>query len=495
MVGGPWVPADVNAPGTRPGFYINIQEAEDAAVAAGARGTVGIISEADWGEPNVVQSLTNLQGSIDAFTATEDVSARLHNLVRFGFLGGAQIVKAARVMNTTNAIKAVLAVNDTDGGGGTNVLNFEALHEGTFGNNIGLIIGDDPLDNTKTRFQVFVEGALVHTVTSTINHGIAGFVDDIVALFAALSPVSPWVNVTKLATGLDDALNLATETPLATGANGDPVTATEFSTVLDLFTSDKVNLLTTDSAVAAILTVVAAWAVARRAEGYRVIGVIGSDTADIQSTITTDAQAFNDEAVVFVGPGALLPNIAGVSTIYNGASIASIVAGIIAETIGRAVTFIGIPTATGPETVFTNAAIQTMLAGGVLPITAAPIGVNPGARIERGLTTLYNPSGSDTAAFKLIRTLRIVDGIADALADASVTSMIGIQLNDTAGQEAIIDLIKDFLDSEVNARNILPGYTVAIDTGQDNSGENLFVLIGITPIDAVEVIFSTLTIS
>lgn len=493
MVGGPWTPADVNAAGTRPGFYMNFISAAIAAVSPGVRGIVGIISESDWGTPNAIVELASIGASEDAYTNDEDATARLFNLTRLCFLGGALTIKAARVMNTTNAVKATLNLNDTDGGGGTDVIRIDALYEGTFGNNIGLIIGDDPLDAAETRVQVFVESALVHEVISTVGHGNAGFVDEIVALLTALS--SPWITATKLVDGLNDLANLATETSLASGANGDAVTASEFTTVLNLFSADRVNLITTDSAVAAIQTVVGDWAIARRSEGYRVIAALGSDTADTAAGITTDAQAFNDESVVYTGPGAVMPNVAGASTTYNGATIAVMVAGIIAGTTGRAVTFISLPTATDVETALTNAQVKTALAGGVLVISQNPIATSPGARIERGLTTLFNPTGDDIADFKLIRTLRIVDGIGDALTTASANLIIGVQLNDAVGQESVIDIIKDFLDTRVAARDILDNYTVVIDDSEDNSGSNLFLLIGIQPIDAIEMIFTTITIN
>ncbi len=494
MVGGPWTQADVNAAGTRPGLYINFIAAAVAAVSPGVRGIVGIISESDWGNPNAIVELASIGASEDAYTNDEDATARLFNLTRLCFLGGALTIKAARVMNTTNAVKATLNLNDTDGGGGTDTIRIDALYEGTFGNNLGLIIGDDPLDAAETRVQVFVENLLVHEVISTVGHGNAGFTDEIVALLTALN--SPWITATKLVDGLNDLANLATETALASGANGDAVTASEFTTVLDLFSADRVNLITTDSAVAAIQTVVGDWAIARRAEGYRIIAVLGSDTSDAAATITTDAQAFNDESVVYTGPGAVMPNVAGASTTYNGATIASMVAGIIAGTIGRAVTFISLPTGTDVETAFTNAQVKTALAGGVLVISQNPIATSPGARIERGLTTLFNPTvPPDIADFRLIRTLRIVDSIGDALTTAAANLIIGVQLNDAFGQESVIDIIKDFLDTRVSARDILDNYTVVIDDSEDNSGSNLFILIGIQPIDAIEMIFTTITIN
>ncbi len=491
---GPWTAADVTAAGTRPGIYINFQEAAAAAIIAGTRGTVGIISESDWGTPNAIVELTNIDDAVAAFTATESATARLHNLCRLAFLGGARTIKAARVMNTSGALKSTLNLNDTDGGGGTDVIQLDALYEGIFGDNIGVIIGDDPVDSTKTRIQVFVEGALVHTVISTVNHGSAGFVDDIIALFLALNSV--WVTATKLVDGANDLANLASETALASGNNGAAVTATQVDTVLALFTTNAVNLITIDSVVAAIHTSVQNWAEARRAEGYYVMAVLGSDTGDASTVIITDSQAFNSEAVVYVGGGAVMPNTAVTSTIYNGATIAAMVAGIIAgAVIGRSATFFGLSTSTAVETSFTNAQIVSMLAAGVLVISAAPAGTNPGARIERGLTTLFNPGTGDIASFKLIRTVRIVDAIGEALTVGINASVVGIQLNDAVGQETVIGMVKDFLDIQAASRNILPTFTVVVDTGGDSSGPNLFLNIGITPIDAIEMIFTTVTLN
>ncbi len=52
--GGEWTDADVGAAGTRPGFYINFKEQAAVIAAAGQRGIVSIVPDADWGTPNAI---------------------------------------------------------------------------------------------------------------------------------------------------------------------------------------------------------------------------------------------------------------------------------------------------------------------------------------------------------------------------------------------------------------------------------------------------------
>lgn len=485
---GPWTSSDVTAAGTRPGFYANFQQAAAAAVTAGERGIIGIISEADWGPHNEIVELTTLEDAAAYFTSEEDATARLYNLCRLAFMGGANTVKACRVMKTTNAVKATDNIADPSA---TDVLSITAKYYGTYGNSITYDVGDDPVDATKTRFRIYVDGELVHSVTSTVNHGSAGFIDNVVALFAALD--SDWVVVAKLATGDDDVDDISS-TALSTGANGDAVTTSEFTTCLNLFSADEVHLLTSDTVNAGVQAVIAAWVAARRAEGYRVLAVMGSDTGDSATTIISDAQGFNYEGVVYVGGGAVMPNVAGTSGTYNGATIAAMVAGIIAGVpAGTSPTFQVISSSTDVETNFTSAQIVSMLAAGALVISATPSGAS--ARIEKGVTTLYNPGADDIASFSSIRTVRITDAISSGIGDACANSIIGRQLNDEPGRAALIDAIKDFLGGQQEARNIQPGWTAAIDEAEDNTGGNVFVKIGITPIDAIEKIFSTITLN
>jgi len=487
---GPWAAADVNAAGTRPGIYINFLEQAEAAVSPGSRGVVGIISEADWGPHNEIVECAALGDLEDAYTDLEDATARLYNLGRFAFLGGALTVKACRVMNTTNAVKATKNIKDNSA---VDVISITAKYYGTRGNSITYDVGPDPIDSAKGRIRIYVDELLVHSVTSTIDDGSAGFIDDVVSLFAALD--SEWVVVAKVATGDDDLVAVGTATALVGGANGDAVTSTQFTTCLALFASDKVHILTSDTVTGAIHTTIAAWLADQRETGYRVMGVLGSDTGDAISTIITDAQAFNTEAIVYVGPGAVTPNVAGVSTTYNGASIASLVAGLIAGLdVDRSLTGKRLPDVTSVETNATVAQVKSMLAAGVLTLTPTPFGSTPGVKVERGLTTLYNPGDGDIASFKLIRTLRIADAIDEGLTTAAQENFIGVQLNDAQGQGTVLDAIKDFLRTQAEARNIAPTYTVEIDESADNTDGNLFILISIAPIDAIEFIFLTISL-
>lgn len=491
MSGAPFTDADIGAAGTRPGVYINFIQQAEAAVTPGSRGTVGIISESDWGPPNAVQSISTLAEAAALFTTEEDSTARLYNLIRLAFRGGAQTVKAVRVMNATGAAKSTLNLADTDSP--TDVLQVDAKYEGTYGDNISIEVGDDPVDDTKTRIRVYVDDSLVHSVTSTVNHGATGFIDNIVTLFAALE--SEWITVTKLNDGNDDLADI-TATNLASGANGNAVSTSNFETALALFNSNEVNLLTSDTVASAVQVIIKTWVEDRREEGYRVMGILGSDTSDSASTIITDAQSFNSEGIVYVGPGAIMPNAAGTSTTYNGATVAAMVAGIIAGLASsRSTTNVSVPTTTGVETNLTNAQVKSMLAAGVCVITPRPSGSNPGAKIERGLTTLYNPSESQIASMKKIRTVRTFDAIASGLAESGSSNFIGQVLNDASGQRTVIDAIRDFLNSQAEARIIKEDFTVALDDSEDNSGEKLFISIGITPIDAVEMIFTTIEVA
>jgi hypothetical protein len=436
----------------------------------------------------VVTVLNSLADAAPLYSAREDTDHRIYNLIRFAFLGGAQQVKAVRVMNTDNAVKATLTLDDPSAAG---IIRIDAKYEGNYGNNLSVVVGDDPDDATKTRVQIYLSGVLVHSVTSTVNHGSAGFTDNVVLLLNELD--SNYITATDLGDG-DNDLDDLSDTALASGANGDAVTVTEYNAALALFQAVEVHLVSTDVVSASILTAIATWADARRAEGQRLQVVLGSDTADSAATITSDAQGFNTESVVYVGPGAWLPNVAGVSTLYKGAQIASIVSGMIASTGQRAVTGLQLPLTTAIEAIsLTTSQIKSALAGGVCLITPTPFGTTPGTKIERGLTTLYNPSGSQLPSFKLIRTVRIADAISRGLVAASVF-FIGAELNDVPGQRNIIDAITRFLNTQVEARRIDPNFTVVLDSAQDNSGPNLFFLVGIVPIHAVEMVFVTVEI-
>lgn len=490
---GPWTPADVGAPGTRPGLYINFQNVAAQSVGVGTRGIVGILSEADWGPANLAETFASWDEAVAMFTATENATSRLANLVRMAFLGGAQTVKAVRVMKSSNAVKALNTLVDTTGSP-VNVITITAKYFGLYGNKITYDVLDDPIDATKTRIRIFVDGVLVHSVTSTTNHGSSGFIDNFITLFTALA--SPWVVVAKLATGNNDLADVASSTALATGANGDTVTTTEYTAALALFDNNKIHILTSDTVVSGIRTVIKSWAEAKRAEGYAVMAVIGSALGDSVATSIAAAQALNSPAMVYVSPGAIMPNTAGTSSTYPGAATAAMVAGMVAgEQSDHSVTYKGLPTSTNVEISLSNANIIAELAAGVLVISSTPPGLSPGARIERGLTTLYSPSVTDIASYKNIRTVRTMDSITEGLTDAANVLVIGNIPNDDNGKAAVLGMFKDFLTLQAAARTIKGDFTVRFDSAQNNDGEQLFVLVGLKPVAVVEFIFAKIAIN
>lgn len=483
-----WTDADVGAPGSRPGFYINFVEQAQAAVVPGARGTVGIISEASWGPDNEIVELTSLSQARALFTNEESSSARLYNLIRLAFRGGAATVKAARVL-ASDAVKSTLTLDDTNSDA---VIRVDAKYKGSYGNNISVEVTEDPVVAARIRVRVFVAGALVHSVTSTVDNGATGFIDNVVALFAELN--SPWVDVVKIADGEDD-LDAIVETNLASGTNGGAPTTGDFGDILDLFSANRANILTTDSVTTAVQAAIAEWILEQRSSNYYIMATLGSDLDDSVADMIAAANDFNHPAIVYVGPGAVLPNVAGAATTYSGATVASMVAGLIAGTpTGQSITFAGLPGSSGVEQLLSNTEVRSLLANGVCAITSSPPGLTPSARVEKGITTLYDPGDEHLTVMKRIRTVRITDGIAEGLSDAANLNFIGRQLDNEAGRTAILGAIRDFLRSQANSQLIQDNFAVELDEERSTGDGNLFLNIGIQPINAVEYIWTTISL-
>jgi len=487
MAGGIWTPSSVNNAGTRPGAYINFEAAAAAAVAPGSRGVVAIAGFSTWGPDEEVVELSSEQDIIDNFQDDDDANANLYRMARQAFLGGAVRVLAFRMLGA-NAVKGTRTLVDTTGSP-VNVIRIDAKYYGTYGNNFKLTIADDATDSDKTSIKLYDGTTLLATWTTTVDHGSSGFIDDVVSIIND-DEDNIWIDAVKLADGNNDLADITSQS-LASGANGDALAQSDYDAAETAFELEDFDVFACEVTTGSVQIDIKNWIEDLRDDaGKKVMAVLGAQASETVGNAITAAQNLNHEGVVFVYPGAKLPNASDVATSYSGAQLSARVAGMIAAMIaGQSLTYKEITLASDVETRLSNANIQTLIQNGVCVL----VWTGSKVIVERGINSLYSV-GTKPTSFAKVGVVLTCDEIANAIKESAETTFIGKVPNDEVGQLALINSVNDFLGTMVAKRAIKPGYSVVLDPDFDSTGDQVFLKITLQPIEAIEKIFSTITI-
>jgi hypothetical protein len=270
------------------------------------------------------------------------------------------------------------------------------------------------------------------------------------------------------------------------------VVAADYVEATDAFENEDFSTVYFDQAPGAILTTCGAWVNTVRAAGKKIIMVTGSDSGDAVSAAKTDAEAFNNEGIVYIHPGYTDDNEGAVLTTYHGYLAAARVAGIIAgQTFRETPTFQQISGITDLVVRLGSTNVKSLLTSGIVPLVYD--GRN--FKIERGVTTLSNPSTTQSADNQKIKIVRILDNINNAVVNAISDTIIGQVSNDDQGRSMVISLITNFLYTMSVDGAIEETYTVEEDPANPPVDDRFYIRIGLTPIDAIEFVYLTVEIS
>lgn len=492
---GVWTQSTVdNIDSARPGLYTNFRDVADQAISSGL-GTVGIIAPSHWGPINEILTINSIQEGYDAFYTNESGNAvgatpgsQLPSLIRFAFQGGADRVKAYRIFNGTIGNVATLDLES----GGTDTIALAALYPGTVGGNFSIVVDNVPgLSPARRRVRLYIYGdAATNGHAQAPNAGTDQNLVD-----AINTEYGQWISATLTVVDTDPLDAVATASLVnPANPNGALATSADFNSALDDFERNDIDIITTNTDINSVRIVVAGWVTRQREAGNYIMGVVGAELGESQSATLNNVNNidFNqNEAMVYVTPGVNLLSAINERTTYEGSMVAAFVAGIISNaSAGGSITYTGISGASRVEQLFTNSEIIEMIGSGITVLTPTPGGRPPLVRIERGVTTLTDLTNGGIASFRKIRIVRILDSILQSITRTLETVYIGREINDVDGRQNIIDAISSFLDSQVESRNIEPGFSVTLDETRNNSGDSIFLNIGMQPTDSVEFVFT-----
>ncbi len=482
---GPWTESEVSAAGQRPGLYLNFQAEATALITGGLTGVVALAGIALWGPDEVVQAIEN-ETELDNLYTKVETSVDIPFMVTQILKGGAKTVLVYR-LEGTGALKSTLEINDTVA---ANVLTVDGKYNGVRGNAFTITISVNAI-NAARKDVVLKEGSVVlATWVTTIDNGSSGMVQALVDQINN-DTANNWITATFVAVGNETLADISAVS-MATGADGAAPIAADYTAMEDAFEVENFSVFVCDTQDAGILATMKTWIITTlRGAGKKVMWVAGAALADTVATAQSDAEGYNHEGIIYVYPGFKYNNLAGVASTANGSKAAARIAGMIAgRGLDESLTFAQISDINDVEIRLSNADIKLLLASGVL----VPMFDGAKYKIERGLNTLTVLGSTQNAQFKKIQVMRILDGVENALTVSASDYIIGKFLNNIAGQRAMLGLISDFVHGLARRGILAEDYTVELDDQYSSTGDQMYVKIGIRPIDSIEYIYVTVTV-
>lgn len=471
MSGGTWTAGDVTSPQTRPGAYFNLVAQAIDLLEAGQAGTVLIVGRSDWGPVDTFVDITT-EGEAERIYGT---GLSITKLIKQALRGGATTVKGLRITGTLGA-KATATLDDTLA---ASAIDVTAKYEGARANNFTLTVADHAV--TGKTIELKESGVLLETF-----YAANGENDEFVA---NINDISEYLTA-SIPGASDLTMADVSDAPMATGHSGQAVVAGDYTAAQTLAESESFDVyVQDDDTTTANQNAVAAWAELRRDAGDRFISVSGSAAAETAATARTRAAALEGVSNVYVHPG--FTDEDGV--VFIGQEAAARVAGLIASRgFVRSITFAEVVGGSTIELAQTSADIGLSLEAGVCVLTADGSTI----RVEKGINTFtsWDTDPDKDKSFTKIRTIKTLDAVVDGL-DAGFKAYIGDVTNDTDGQKSLLGAGQAFLDQLVQGRAIKPGAVVLLDDANPPTADQLFVKVGVTPLDSIEQVFTTVYVS
>lgn len=471
MSGGTWTQGDVVSPQTRPGAYFNLVAQAIDLLQAGDSGTVLIVGRSDWGPMDTFEEITS-EGDAERVYGT---GLSITKLIKQALRGGAATVLAHRI-GGSSAAKASATLDDTLA---ASALTITAMHEGARANNFTLTVAAHAVAGQV--LEVKESGVLLE------SHYAADSQND--TFNAVINANSEYIT-SSIPGASDLTMATVTDAPMSTGNSGSSVIAGDYTAAQTLAANEQFDVyVQDDDTTSANQDAVAAWADARRDVGHRFVAVHGGAAAETAANSRTRAGAMDSISNVYVHPG--FTDSDGV--VYIGQEAAARVAGLIASKgFTKSITFAELADAANVELSLTDAEVKLSLEAGVCVLSTDGRTI----RVERGINTFtsYDTDPDKDKSFTKIRTVATLDAVIDGL-DSGFKAYIGDVTNDDDGRKSLIGAGQAFLDQLVQGRALKPGAVVAIDDSNPPTADQVFVKVGVTPLDSIEMVFTTVYVS
>ncbi len=457
---------------TRPGVYFRTIKNDNVVQAENIAGIVAIALRANWGPLGEVRTLES-EAEIYGLYGDDSAAGSYTALIRKALMGGAARVKVVRV--GTGGTKAAITLKDTTGGTPVSVITLTAKYAGT--RPLSVTIRDSLADPTNKRECIIYTGTKELTKVEFAKGSAE--VDALVAAIAANGASA--VTAAKLAAGNGTLADL-TQTAFTTVGASPTITNTDYSNAFTLLEAESWKVLCVDSVDTTVHALVSAFITRANASGILGIAVISEPKSVALATRKADAAAFNSHNVVYVLNGAYFG-----TTLYEGADIAAVIAGLIAAMpTSNSVTHKAVPNMSAIAESFTNTEIEEALKSGCLVLTTSSAGT---VWVEQGINTLVTLGAEQDAGWKKIRrTMCRFELITRA--NAGTEGIVGQISNDKSGRATIIAAVQSVINAMIAEGKLVSG-RVYEDPNNIATGDSAWFVIEAEDLDSIEKVYMT----
>lgn len=431
-----------------PGVYINTKSAGISPASIGSRGIVAICEGLNWGETGVIKEVAP-GVSMYPFIGY-DITSPNALFIR-------EIFKGSDV--TAPPIKLLLYRPAGTGGAAASAtistnLTVTAKYPGTRGNDISIVITVNADNSSAFDVQTVVDGTVVDTQTATAVSGLVA---------------NDWVSFSGTAIA-------ATAGTTLTGGTNPTISATDHSAFLTALESYDCDIVICDSTDSTTKAAYAAYA-KRVSEqvGYRCQTVMAGS-------------GFNSEWVIQIANGVILED----GTTLTAAQAAWWVGGAEAGArYNQSLTYAQYPQAKAANGKLTQAELEEAVTGGQIAFFDT-FGVVQVVTDIDSLTTVTVDKGAE---YKKNRVMRVLNQLCNDIYRYFSLYFIGKVNNNAAGRALLRGWIVGYLN-EMQANNGVQNFTADdVSVEQGNSVDSVIINVAITPIDSVEKVYVSVTVS
>lgn len=504
-MGGTWTAA---SPPIRPGAYFNFVANAQAAIQSGITGRVAIFGTANWGPENQPVEITS-QGQFDTLYGSDSTTSLRQGTLDAldGFdSGGATTVLAYRAVGSAGA-KSTVVIDDVSD---VDALTLTAKYKGTRANNFTVTVQAAASGLALAKDLILLEsGVELERWSDVANGHNQNFV-------TAINTTFPSAYVTAAVTGSSSrVLKTATGTAGAYGGFGvvgqggvlgnSGTTLTTTATTGDV----PVAMASMESQVfdtaawanvvdSTVLGLFVAWIGEINSNGKRVFGVVGGDdaaatgggSAETFAVATARSDTYDSPEIVNLGATDLkrLSDGAVLGTARLAARVAGTLSGI---GLKRALTYVRL-NGYQVNNPLSKANYASSIQQGVVVFAND---TTTRIRIESGVTSLQttNTTTRPTAYLK-IRNVAISHYIENALNQVVSENYIGQVANSATARNDLVGVFLSFLKRLEEGDVLKAGSTVELDGAYTQTGDAVYIKFGVSYLDAIERIFTTVKI-
>lgn len=432
-----------------PGVYINVKSKESVSVNVGERGIVAIPIALNWGASGV-QTINAGEDLVPfiGYDITSDNALFIREMLK-----GSDTTAAPRKILLyrlgTGGTKATATIGD---------LTVTALYVGTRGNDISVAVSADP-DNVGTYdVTTIVDGAIADKQTITA-------LDDLVA--------NGWVEFS----GTGSTVTTSTGTALTTGANP-TVTNADYATFLTAIEPYFFDVLIYDGTTATVANAFTSF-ITRMNE---------SVGRKCQLVLSGDSTTANSKYVIVVNNGVKLNDGTSITAEKAVYWVGGVEAG---ANYNQSLTYAQYPNAVEALPKMSDVQLQAAVENGLL-VFSDDFGI---VKICTDINSKKTITPTEGAEFKKNRVMRVIMQFCNDTYEHFSKYFIGKVDNNDSGRSLLRQWIIGYLN-EMQANNGVQNFIAEdVTIAQGNAVDSVIVNVAIQPVDAVEKIYATVTVT